>query len=112
MYLHGVAVKAMVDHLERVGRDIPPHYLPPELLPGASDWLDAFNELSTDRLVTQYGSMPIPAASIDRHVFGWEEWEAFAFRRCIRAMDVAYLEAIAPPKDGEEKGGLPQPAEN
>lgn len=26
-------------------------------------------------------------------------------------MDLAYLDAVAPAKDGEEKGGLPQPPE-
>lgn len=114
MYLHGAAVSAMVDHMERAGRAIPAHYIPPEVFPGGIEWIDAFQELSTDRSVTQHGSMPIPAASIDRYISinCLDEWDAFCFRRCIRKMDVAYLEAIAPAKDGEEKGGLPQPPDD
>lgn len=107
--LHGASVAAMVEYLDKMGRPIPDHYTPPEIQPGGDEWIEAFYELSTDRQLTQYGSGPIPAASIERHCAGWDEWDTVVFRKCIRAMDVAYLDAMAPAKDGEEKGGLPQP---
>ena len=91
------------------GKPIPKHYHPPELLPGAEAWLRDFYELSTDRQITGYGSGPIPAASIARHTAGWFDDDVTSFTACIRAMDTAFLEATAPAKEGEEKGGLPQP---
>lgn len=93
------------------GKPIPKHYNPPDLMAGASEWLSDFYELSTDRQITGYGAGPIPAASIARHTSGWPDGEAEAFTTCIRAMDSAFLEAIAPAKEGEEKGGLPQLAD-
>lgn len=107
--LHGASVAAMTDHLKMQGKPIPAHYAPPAIWPGCGAWIDAFQELSTDRQLTQYGSGPIPSASIERHIQGWDEWNAALFKKCIRAMDVAYLDAMAPAKEGEEKAGLPQP---
>src|SRR5690554_1936865 len=63
---------------------------PPELLPGLSEWLDDFFELSTDRQIGMVAG-PIPKASIDRHVEGWSHDEADMFRACMRAMDSVYL---------------------
>lgn len=97
--------------LRAQGKPIPAHYAAPEIQPGGEEWLSAFFDLSTDRQITGYGSGPIPAASIDRHVSGWPADEADAFRRCIRAMDDAFRDALAPAKPGEEKGGLPQAGE-
>lgn len=101
----------MTRALRAQGKPIPAHYAPPPVAPGGEEWLAAFFDLSTDRQITGYGSGPIPAASIARHVAGWPEDEAEAFRRCIRAMDEAFREACAPPAPGETKGGLPQPDE-
>ena len=95
--------------LKAKGKPIPKHYYPPELMPGADEWLRDFYELSTDRQITGYGSGPIPAASIARHTAGWDDAERQTFTACIRAMDTAFLDATAPAKEGEEKGGLPQP---
>ena len=87
---------------------MPDHLSPPDLLPGADVWLSAFWELSTDRQIGMAAG-PIPAASIARHTAGWADVEAEGFRRCIRAMDRAYLEAIAPGPDGKPKQ-RPDPA--
>lgn len=76
--------------------------LPPEILPGAEQWLEAFWELSTDRQFTGYGSGPIPAASIDRHTAGWDEAEAKAFRTCVRAMDAVFLKSQRDEPDAPE----------
>jgi len=110
--LHGASVAAMVEHLNGQGKPIPAHYAPPPIWPGCGEWIDAFHELSSDRQLTEYGPGPIPSASIARHIEGWGEWDAGLFKKCIRAMDVAYLEAMSPAKDGEEKAGLPQPPES
>lgn len=77
--------------LLEAGHTIPPAYEPPELLDGFGGWYEDFWELSTDR---QLGNClgPIPAASIDRHVAGWNYVDADMFRSIIRAMDGAYLE--------------------
>ena len=93
----------MVEYLDKVGRDIPDHYTPPEIWPGYVEWVEAFYDLSTDR----HDLGPIPSASIARHTAGWDDWEAEVFKMCIRAMDMAQTEAM---KDKEE-GGLPQPPE-
>ncbi len=99
----------MTRALRAQGKPIPKHYAPPEIMLGGEDWLAQFFDLSSDRQMTGYGSGPIPATSIDRRVADWPSDEAEAFRRCIRAMDEAFLDACAPAKPGEEKGGLPQP---
>lgn len=78
---------------------------------GGEEWVAAFFELSTDRHSTDYRTGQIPAGSIARHVAGWPDDEAEAFRRCVRAMDEAFMDAIAPAQPGEQKGGLPQPEE-
>lgn len=75
--------------MRRRGIPIPDDMYPPELLPGAAEWLAAFKELSTDRHYGM-GIGPIPAASIDRYPV--EEWERPAFRACIRAMDKVYMD--------------------
>lgn len=79
---------------------IPDHLTPPEILPGADAWLADFWELSTDRQIGM-GVGPIPAGSIARHTAGWPCDEAEMFRRCVRAMDRAYLEAVNPGPDGK-----------
>lgn len=105
--LHGASVAAMVEHLNKQGKPIPDHYAPPEIMPGYDQWIEAFQELSTDRHLTDYGPGPIPSASIDRHVAEWSEWDAALFRKCIRAMDAARIDAMA----DKDEGGLPQPPE-
>ncbi|MGA0540733.1 phage tail assembly chaperone [Neotabrizicola sp. VNH66] len=99
----------MIPVLTARKQPIPKHYFPPPVPAGGGEWLDSFHELSTDRQITDHGPGPIPAASIARHTAGWPEDEVEAFRTCIRAMDAAFLDAIVPAKDGEEKHGLPQP---
>lgn len=104
--LHGAAVDAMSRHLTMQGKPIPARFVPPEVMPGASQWLADFFDLSTDRQLTQYGHGPIPSASIARHTEGWPDSDADAFRACIRAMDAAYSDAL---DCREKEGGLPQP---
>lgn len=72
---------------------VPQAYLPPELLPGASDVYAAFWELSSDRQIG-FSTGPVPWSSIDR----WLERrgvtdaaEAQTFIRLIREMDEVYL---------------------
>jgi len=108
MALHGVAVNAMIPALKAKGLPVPKHYAPPELLPGLDEWAEAFYELSSDRQLTDHIRGQIPAGSIARHTSGWGADEAELFRFCIRAADAAFLDAMAPPKDGETKGGLPE----
>lgn len=63
------------------------------LLPGADEWLAVFWELSTDRQIGHVTG-PIPAASIDRRAVGMHPDEGAMFRKCIRAMDAAYMKAV------------------
>lgn len=60
---------------------------------GWEPWLAAFWELGTDRQLGM-ATGPIPAASIDRHTAGWPRDDAELFRRVIRALDGAYLDAL------------------
>ncbi|GGX63300.1 hypothetical protein GCM10007385_35540 [Tateyamaria omphalii] len=65
---------------------------------GALEFLDEFKELTTDRSIQYTGGKqpyigPIPAASI-RSASERFGSEAASFTRCIRAMDVAYLEVV------------------
>ena len=87
MLTHGDASKARAI-MHRRGIAIPDDMWPPDLLPGAEEWLDAFLELTTDRQMGM-GLGPIPSAAIDR----WpvEDAERASFRACIRAMDREYL---------------------
>ena len=75
----------------------------PEIKAGFEPWIADFFRLSTDRQLTGYGSGPIPNASIMRHVAGWDDTEADMFEVCIRAMDTAFLDALAPKKDDDGK---------
>ena len=93
----------MVEHLDAMGRDIPAHYTAPEIWFGYVEWVDAFYDLATDR----HELGPIPSASIARHTAGWDDWDAFVFKKCIRAMETAYKEAM----EDKDEGGLPQPPE-
>lgn len=87
MLTHGDAAKARAIY-QRRGIPIPDDLWPPDLLPGAQEWLDAFIELSTERQMGM-GLGPIPSSAIDR----WpvDDVERPAFRACIRAMDREYL---------------------
>ena len=63
---------------------------------GGLEFLDDFQELTTDRTIHTFGfshpiSGPIPAASI-REVAKKYGSEAHIFTRCIRAMDAVYLD--------------------
>ena len=73
------------------------------MLPGYDGWYNDFWELGTDRSIG-FSVGPIPAASIARHVAGWDEADALIFRRVIRAMDEVYLRHA-------ENGGMPEPEE-
>lgn len=91
----------MVEFLDKMGRDVPDHYAPPEIQPGYVEWVDAFYELLTDR----HDMGPIPAASIVRHTIGWDDWDATMFRKCVRGMETAHNDAMK----NKDEGGLPQP---
>lgn len=74
---------------------------PPDLLPGADEWLSAFWELATDRQIGMAAG-PIPSSAIDRWIDrnGMMPCEAETFRRCIRAMEAAH----AKPKEMDTAG--------
>lgn len=89
------------------GHKVPDNFWPPEMPPGVDVWLETFWELSTDRPLGFEKVGPIPAASIDRHVVGWEPYEAAVFRRVIRAADWEFLQVTnkvnqAPPVSNPE----------
>jgi len=74
-----------------------------DLMPGATDWLEEFFELTNDRSVSVSMSGmyigAIPASSISR-VSANYPGEEEAFTECMRAMDAAYLAYVrAPAKD-------------
>lgn len=103
--LHGEAVSAVVHSLEKQGKPIPDHYCPPDVLPGFDDWIADFADLGTNRI---YDGGPIPSEAIARHVSGWPETDAWLFKRLVRAMDNALLEAMADARREDGPGGLPQ----
>ena len=78
---------------------------PPEILAGFAGWYEDFFELSTDRQFNM-GAGPIPAASIDRYVFGWDSDDADMFRHCIRAMDSVYLAHVNKSKSSDGDGAV------
>lgn len=100
--LDNPGAQAERDRCEKDGVDIPEELWPPELLPGASEWLERFWELSTDR---QLGMSvgPIPAASIDRATADMVDTEAYQFRVCMRAMDSAFLAHNAAVSGGKKR---------
>jgi len=93
---------ARVRLLEQSGKRVPDRLYPPDVNPGAVQWLDDFFELGTDRQLTGYGSGPIPSSSIARHVDGWLEGEAEMFRHVIRALDGAWLKRQSPDSEVPE----------
>jgi hypothetical protein len=95
---HGAGAQAEIDKHEENGRTPPAYLYPPDLLPGADEWLGAFWEMSTDR---RFSGGPIPAESIDRWPVHPDE--ADTFRRCIRAMDEAFRDHFAKPKEETPK---------
>lgn len=99
--MHGPTVEAHVEYHRSIGRDIPDHWLAPEIPAGYEPWYADYMELATDR---QVDGGPIPAASIARHVTGWPADEAEAFRLIVRALDAALSQAV---KDCDEMAGLP-----
>lgn len=78
------------DRLDALEEEVPDELWPPELLPGVSEWFEAFRELGTDRQVG-FSIGPIPAASIARHTQGWDEVEAERFRLVMRVVDSVFL---------------------
>jgi len=93
---------ARVKILEGRGLRVPDKLHPPEINPGAIQWLDDFFELGTDRQLTGYGSGPIPARSIARHTAGWEDSESSMFTHVIRALDDVWLKMQSPDSDAPE----------
>jgi hypothetical protein len=74
---------ARIERIEARGLPVPDHLIPPPVLPGYDEWIGAFWYLSRDR----HPGGPLPAASIDRHVAGWDGEEAAFFRRVMFALD-------------------------
>lgn len=93
---------ARIKVLEEKGRRIPDRLYPPDIQPGAAQWLEDFFELGTDRQLTGYGAGPIPAGSIERHIAGWPYGDAEMFRYVIRALDGAWLKRQKPDGDAPE----------
>jgi len=96
-------VEAKLKELEEAGEPIPDDLYPPETLPGLSEWLAAFWELTTERPLG-YGAVgPIPSSAIDRWVAKarMDEAEEELFRHCIRLLDRAYMVRVN--KSGDEK---------
>lgn len=79
---------------------MPADLWPPDLLPGADEWLAAFTELSTDRHVGE-AIGPIPSSAIRAWSAGWPDQEQERFRACIRAMDRAFLDFHMQAADGK-----------
>ena len=86
----------MIKQAEEKGRPIPDYLLSPERLPGTQDVIDAFWELSTERAFAMGGVGPIPYSKIVDHLDrgGYESQDAVTFRRCIRAMDKAFMDHV------------------
>lgn len=101
MLTTGEAAKAERDALEAAGKPVPDRLKMPEILPGCDDYLAAFFELSSDRQIGMAPG-PLPAASIARHVAGWDSAEAERFRQVMRALDQVFL--AERPTDGKPKG--------
>lgn len=76
---------------EQFDQPVPHSLWPPELLPGAEEWLSAFWELNTDRPIGM-GQGAIPSASIARLAVDMLDGDMFAI--VIRAMDRAYLDHV------------------
>ena len=79
--------------MRKARRPVPDSLFPPPVMAGWEQWLPASWELGTDR---QPGieTGPLPPASIDRHTAGWPRDDAEMFRRVMRALDGAYLDAL------------------
>lgn len=86
MLTHGRTAADERAKYEAAGRELPEHCLPPVLMPGAGEWLDAFWEMSTDR---RFPGGPIPRESVERWPVAPDEFDQFLF--CIRSMDEAFL---------------------
>lgn len=100
MLTTGEAAKAERDALERAGKPVPDRLRMPDILPGCDEYLAAFFELSSDRQIGMAPG-PLPAASIARHVQGWDQTEAERFRQVMRALDAVFL--AERPTDGKPK---------
>ena len=91
--LGGESAARRREALKKAGQPIPKELFPPQLLPGAQEWLDAFWEIHTDREFMANG--PIPAGSLDRWLAMGRvtDFEFPHFRRAMRSMDDAYRAA-------------------
>lgn len=90
MLTTGEAAKTERDALEKAGKPVPDRLRMPDILPGCDEYLEAFFELSSDRQIGMVPG-PLPAASIARHVQGWDTAEADRFRQVMRALDAVFM---------------------
>lgn len=72
--------------------------MPPAILPGYDEWVEAFWYLGRDRV--DLG--PIPAASIDRHAATLDDHERTLFRSVMIAMDRVYLRHVHPDQGADD----------
>lgn len=85
----------------RFRQPIPDDLWPPDFLPGAAEWYEAFWEMSSDRNIgMEYG--PIPSHSIRSFAAELHESEQVPFRRIIRKMDQVFLDHARKSGAGKE----------
>lgn len=98
-------VKLLIDGYELRGDPIPDHYKPPELLPEARVYLNAFDALEHDRPLGFGGAGGIQFTAISCYaerigITGQEEF--WVFERMIRACDTAWLKHV---RNRDKEGG-------
>lgn len=84
-----VSIEGQIRLYRKHGIAVPDCLLEPKMLPGASEWLAAFFDLSTERSFG-FSVGPIPSRAI--RAWPVDPSEADLFYRCVRAMDRVYLD--------------------
>ena len=87
----------MIERHAQHGLKAEAHLYPPVLIPGASDYLEAFWELNTDRPVgATVGAIPFTAIDCYARRHGYADPDEFGlFLRLVRAMDGELRKLIA-----------------